>query len=367
MKRILTFTVVLLSVTMLIVFSVSGCKTQSELTSSQTTVNETTSAETTSAETTAAETTEAKEEAKKYTIAIIPLSLGHPWWVRCEEGAKKAGEDLGIDIIFTAPDKEDAAKQLDVFNDMVNRGVDAIIIAAVDAEAMKKPIADTIAKGIPVFGFDIGAPGTDTLFLASGWEPTASGTNIGKGLVEEIGGKGKVALITGTIGSPYLEKRRAAIEAVLKQYPDIKIVGTYANENDYELGLSQCENVLQAHPDLAGFASDVTTGAPTAATAVKNAGLGGKVAIWSVAMPKQNAEFVKEGIAKGLLALDPAKMTYLGVVIANNYLRDGSLPKPGDDFGWAGAANEVVVNVEEKAAYVPDTLLTPENVDQFDF
>ena len=305
-----------------------------------------------------------EEEVEKYVIAVIPLSLGHPWWVRCEFGANEAGEEFGVDIIFIAPDKEDAAKQLDVFNDMINKGVDAIMIAAVNAETMKEPIADAIDKGIPVFGFDIGAPGTDTIFLASGWEPSVSGKSIGEGLAEEIGGEGKVAILTGSLGSPYLDARQAAIEAVLDEYPDIEIVGVYANENDYEKALSQCESVLQANPDLAGFASTVTTGVPAAATAIINAGLEGEVAVWSVAMPEQSAEFVKNGIVNGGLALDPGKMTYMGVMIVKNYLDDGSLPQEGDEFSWAGVATVVP---EDKAAYCPDTLLTPDNVDDFEF
>lgn len=138
------------------------------------------------------------------TIAVIPLSLGHPWWVRAEEGAKRAAEELGIEVVFTAPEREDAARQLDVFNDVVNNGADAVIIAGVDAATLKRPISRSIEDGVPVFGFDIGVPGTDALFTASGWEAVSSGTSIGRGLAEEIGGKGKVAILTGGLGSPLL-------------------------------------------------------------------------------------------------------------------------------------------------------------------
>jgi ABC-type sugar transport system substrate-binding protein len=305
-----------------------------------------------------------EEKDEDMTIAVIPLSLGNPWWVKCEEGAMKAGEDLGINIIYTAPEVEDAAKQLDVFNDMVNRDVDAIIIAAVDSETLKQPIKDAIDSGIPVFGFDVGAPDTDTLWLASGWEPTISGTNIANGLAESINEKGKVAVLTGTLGTAYLAARQKSIEDTLAKYPDIEVVGVYANENDPDKALQQCESILQAHPDLKGFANTNTTSAPAAALAIKNAGLEGQVEIWGVGLAKANNEYVKAGIANGLLFLDPAKMTYLGVLITYRYLQDGSLPKPGDDFGWAGESNVVP---EQKAVYVGDTLLTPANVDNWDF
>ena len=109
----------------------------------------------------------------------------------------------------------------------------------------------------------------------------------------------------------------------------------------------------------------VTTGIPAAAKALENAGLEGQVAVWGVALGKQNAEYIKNGWVKGALILDPAKMTYLGVQIVYNYLtKDGMLPKVGDEFGWAGVPTTLV---EKKASYAPDVLLTPENVDDFEF
>jgi ABC-type sugar transport system substrate-binding protein len=304
------------------------------------------------------------EGEKKMTIAIIPMFVGHPWFVRCELGAKKAAEELGINYLFLGPEKADTAKQLDIFNDQVNKKVDAIILASSEVKAWEKPIADAMAKGVPVFGFDIGA-GDTPIWTASGWEQIASGKNIGEGLAKEIGGKGKVAILTGSMGSEFLAARQKSIEDTLAKYPGIKVVGVYATEDDYEKALSICESVLQANPDLAGFASTVTTGIPMAAKAVENAGLGGKVAIWGVSLGKQNADYVKNGTVKGALILDPAKMTYLGVMIAYNYLtKNKQLPKPGDSFGWAGTP---VTLADKKWSYAPDVLLTPANVGDFDF
>ena len=223
---------------------------------------------------------------------------------------------------------------------------------------------DAMAKGVPVFGFDIGA-GDKPIWTASGWEEISSGRNIGEGLAKEIGGKGKVAILTGSMGSEFLARRQKSIEDTLAKYPGIKVVGVYATEDDYEKALSISESVLQANPDLAGFASTVTTGVPAAAKAIENAGRGGKVAVWSVSLGKQNADYVKNGVVKGALILDPAKMTYLGVMIAYNYLtKNKVLPKPGDEFGWAGVPTTLP---ERKFSYAPDVLLTAENVDEFEF
>lgn len=299
----------------------------------------------------------------KLKIAIIPMFVGHPWFVRCELGAKKAADELGIEYVFIGPEKADAAKQLDIFTDQVNRGVNAILIAASEAELFAKPIEDAIKKGIPVFGFDIGAP--NTLWLASGWEPEQSGINIAEGMVKEINKKGKVAILTGSLGSPFLARRQKAIEDTLAKYPDVKLVGVFPTEDDYEKALGICESLIQANPDLNGIASTVSTGVPAAAKAAENAGKQGKVAIWGVALGLQNAEYIKKGEIKGALILDAGQMTYLGVKIAHEYItQGGKLPKVGDTYGWAGTP---VTRIESKSSYVDDVLLTPSNVDQFDF
>jgi len=304
---------------------------------------------------------EAKDD--KLTFAVIPMFVGHPWFERCEYGAKMAAEDLGIDLVYVGPEKADAARQLDMFQDQVNKGVDAILVAVSEAAMWEAPIANAIAQGVPVFGFDIGGPGT--VWLASGWETVQSGINIAEGIVKDIGGKGKVAILTGSLGSPLLAERQRAAESVFAKYPDIEVIGVFPTEDDYERALSVSESILQANPDLAGFACMVTTCVPASARAAENAGVGGKVSIWGVAMGQQNADYVKRGTVKGGLILDPGKMTYLGMKIAYDYVtQNGKLPTGNEEYGWAG---KPVTVVDAKASYAPDVLLTAENVDDFEF
>jgi len=306
---------------------------------------------------------EAKTKGDKPVIAFVSPEMGAPWFVRCQEGVKKAAEDLGFDYVYVGTDKPDAAKQVGIFVDQVNRGVDAIVLATYEATLFEKVTQDALNKGIPVFGFDVGGP--NMIWLASGWEPEQSGINIATGLAEEISGKGKVAILTGTLGSPFLLKRQKAMEATFAKYPGIEVIGVFVTDDDYEKGLSVCESIIQANPDIKGFACCVATALTAAGRAITNAKIEGKVGVWGVALGKQNADFVKKGVIKGGLILDAAKMTYLASSIAFNYVtNDGELPKGGEVYGWAGTPITLVENHE---SYVDDVLLTPENVDIFEF
>jgi ABC-type sugar transport system substrate-binding protein len=189
--------------------------------------------------------------------------------------------------------------------------------------------------------------------------------NIGEGLAKEIGGKGKFAILTGSLGSPFLARRQKAIEETLAKYPGIELIGVFPTEDDYEKALSICESLIQANPKMKGFSSTVSTGVPAAAKAADNAGLAGDIAIWGVALGVQNAEYVKDGTIKGGLILDAGKMTYLGVKIAYDYLtKDGYLPKVGDDYGWGGVPT---TRPDKQVSYAEDVLLTPANIDDFEF
>ena len=140
---------------------------------------------------------EVKDE--KLTFAVIPMFVGHPWFERCEYGAKLAADDLGINLVYLGPEKADAARQLDIFQDQVNKGVDAILVAVSEAEMWEGPIASAIAQGIHLVSTLVDLEHSGLPRAGSG----ASGKAIGEGAVKDINGKGKAAILTGSLGSPF--------------------------------------------------------------------------------------------------------------------------------------------------------------------
>ena len=64
---------------------------------------------------------------KQRTIAVIPKGTSHLFWVSIEQGARQAGKELGVDIIWSGPATEtEYSRQLEIFDSMVNRRVDGI-------------------------------------------------------------------------------------------------------------------------------------------------------------------------------------------------------------------------------------------------
>src|SRR5262245_13457615 len=101
----------------------------------------------------------------KLTIAVIPKGTTHDFWKSVEAGAKKAGDELKVDIIWKGPLKEDdRAEQIKVVEQFTARGVSGIVLAPLDFDALSRPVASARQRKIPVVIFDSalkGEPGKD--------------------------------------------------------------------------------------------------------------------------------------------------------------------------------------------------------------
>src|SRR3954466_2989367 len=128
----------------------------------------------------------------KLRIAVIPKGTTHVFWKAVESGAKKAGEEVGCEVIWKGPLKEDdRAEQIKVVEQFTSEGVNGIVLAPLDREALLSPVQSAAEKKIPVVIFDSalsGAAGKDFIsFVAT--NNKKGGQLAGEQLVKLLGGK----------------------------------------------------------------------------------------------------------------------------------------------------------------------------------
>ena len=131
---------------------------------------------------------------ERKTIAVIPKGTTHVFWKSVEAGAKKAGEDLGVNIIWKGPMTEnDRAQQVQLVQQFVSEKVDALVLAPLDHKALVQPVKAATAKNIPVIIFDSAlegqAPKDFASFVATDSE--TAGALGGDHLKTLMGGKGE--------------------------------------------------------------------------------------------------------------------------------------------------------------------------------
>lgn len=196
---------------------------------------------------------ESKPEAKKLVFAFIPKMLNNPVFNFAKIAAEKEAKAQGdIEILWKAPKEGDAPEQAKIVESLIRKKVDGIAISCNEPSVLKQPINNAIKAGIPVITWDSDSPESDRITFF-GIDDHECGVKLAENLVKTMGPKGTVAVLTGVRGATNLEARIKGAEEVLSKYPDIKIIQTYACDDDVPKSVSQIQAAMRAHADLGGW------------------------------------------------------------------------------------------------------------------
>ncbi len=267
---------------------------------------------------------------KQWHIAIVPKALTGEYWVRCKKGAEAAAKQFGVKLTFIGPSAEtEVDKQIDIVENLITRGVDAIGISPCDGKALVPVIEKAIAKGIPVVTVDSDAK-TNKRLAYIGTDNEKAGEIAAKELAKLMDRKGKVLIIQGVPGAENLMQRVKGFKRVIAKYPQIKIVSEQACQSDQTKALDITENALTAHPDLGGIFGVNAPGAPGAAQAVKAAGKTGKVKIVGFDALPDTVRYCAEGVIQAIVEQRPYRMGYLAVRYLKEALEGKKIPRMVD-------------------------------------
>ena len=98
------------------------------------------------------------------TIVVMPKLVGIPYFNASEEGVKAAGEELGIEAKYVGPTEGDAAQQVQMIEDLLVQGIDALAIAPNDPDSVSPALQKCSADGVLVLDWDTTANGDDVVY-----------------------------------------------------------------------------------------------------------------------------------------------------------------------------------------------------------
>src|SRR5512136_883657 len=162
---------------------------------------------------------------KSLKIAVIPKGTTHEFWKSIHAGALQAARELGVEIIWKGPQKEDdRAQQITVVEDVMSRGVDGIVLAPLDDRALVRPVQDAMRDKIPVVIIDSGLQGSDYIsYIAT--DNYQGGVLAARRLGQLLGGKGRIFLIRYQEGSASTVQREAGFyDTITAEFPAIVLL-----------------------------------------------------------------------------------------------------------------------------------------------
>lgn len=195
----------------------------------------------------ACNTTETADNEEVKTIGLAISTLNNPFFVDLEAGAKAKAEELGVTIV-TLDSQDDSATEMSNVEDLINQGVDLIMINPTDSDAVKSAVEAANNANIPVITLDRGANGGEVVsHIAS--DNVAGGKLAGEYIVELLGGNGKVVELEGIPGASAARDRGEGFNAAIAE-SNIEVVAKQTANFDRAEGLSVMENILQAQSEI---------------------------------------------------------------------------------------------------------------------
>lgn len=269
-------------------------------------------------------------------IAVIPKGTTHSHWKSVEAGAKKAGAELGVEIIWKGPLKEDdRAQQIALVQQFVSSGISAMVLAPLDDTALRGPVKTAGERNIPVVIFDSaikGEVGKDFVsYVAT--DNRRGGMLGGEELVRLLGGKGKVVLLRYAEGSASTAEREAGFLEVIQKHPNITVIveNRYAGPT-VSTAQDAAMNLIDKVREADGIFCPNESSTQGMLLALRQTGLAGKKTFVGFDASTALLSAMNRGHINALVAQNPTKMGYLGVITAVKALR-GEKVEPVIDTG----------------------------------
>lgn len=286
------------------------------------------------------------------TIGVVPKGANHIFWKTVHAGAVKAAAEAGYGVEWNAPTLEiDSSRQIEIVESMVNRKLAGIVLAPVDRKALVSIVERAAREGVPVSIFD-SAIDTDKRISYVATNNEEGGRIAARRLGEKIGGKGKVAVIGFMPGSASTMERESGFEDEMKKtFPGVQVLGVRFGMADRAKSMAETENILTAHPDLAGVFADNESSSAGAVQALKGRNAR-KVTMVAFDASDHLVRDCEEGWIDSIVVQDPFKMGYESTRALARHLA-GEKVEPLIDSGVRLLRREDMAKPEVRAFLFP--------------
>ena len=190
--------------------------------------------------------------AQSYTIGVSNGFISSEWRTQMLQNMEEVAAELSeqgteIDLVVESANV-DVQGQIQQIQNLINRGVDAIIVNPNDQNALNLALEEAVDEGIVVIAVDqeVSAEGVYNVAI----DQKAWAKESANWLAETLGGEGDIILIEGFVGHPANEARMEGVEEVLAEYPDINVVGRESGGWDQATAQQVTSDLFASIPNI---------------------------------------------------------------------------------------------------------------------
>jgi len=307
---------------------------------------------------------DAPSGSRKPVVAMMPKAKGDPYFISCRKGAEEAAREAGVELLWDGPTDLDPAKQNEVVEAWITRGVDVIAVSVENEVAISTVLRKARERGVKVITWDADAQKDARDFFINQATPQGIGTTLVDGAARLLGGKGDFAIITASLSAANQNEWIKHIKARLaEKYPGVKLVAIQPSDGDRDRAFAETQTVLKVHPSVKVVMAIAAPAVPGAAEAVQQSGRK-DVKVTGLSLPNMCKPYVHAGVVDHIVLWNTLDLGYL-TVYAARALAAGEL-KAGARTLSAGKLGAIEVSGDQVRLGAP-FVFTAENIDKFDF
>lgn len=284
------------------------------------------------------------------TIGIVELNLSNPFFSTLQKATEAAAVENGWKVMKAeARVPGDAATQVTAIENMINSGVEAIVLDPANPTALVDVVGKARDAGILVITVNATLDPVDAADATFATDNVAAGELIGEWAAKAGPADPQIAMLDFDLSDGPAKGRH---DGFLQGYgiddsSDL-IVGTALTQGTIETGQNEMEKLLSAHPgiDLVYTINEPTArGAHNAITSISD----DDVTIVSVDGACTGVEDVRDGVIGATAMQFPSRMGQLAVDAIAKFLEDGTKPPAGlNDSGVQLITDNPVDGIESE-------------------
>ena len=291
------------------------------------------------------------------TYMMNVMVSAHPYWVPVYQGFKQAAEAMGCETAFSGTPDYDIAKQIASFEQDLIKQPAGILLHPMQADPFIEPINRAIDNGVSIVTFAADSPNSKRLSYITS-DNLAEAKFAAEEIVKQVGDSAEYAVLENPGQSNHDLRVTALIDYMEANYPNMKLVGRQASNQDAPVANRAVASMLQANPNLKALWIPEAGSAEGAVAAVMEAGA--DVLIMHADITPATLEQIKAGNIHMALNPNQGMQGYLGF-IATFMGAHPELIDPFNDYKVSGY-NPMRIPFADNGFAV----ITKENADSFD-
>lgn len=291
------------------------------------------------------------------TFVMNVMVSAHPYWVPVYQGFKQAAEAMGCQTVFSGTPDYDITKQIASFEQDLVKNPAGVLLHPMQSDPFIEPINRAIDSGVSVVTFAADSPMSKrTAYITS--DNLAEAKFAAEEIVKQVGDSAEYAVLENPGQSNHDLRVTALIDYMENNYPNMKLVGRQATNQDSNAAYRATASILQANPNLAAMWIPEAGSAEGAVAAVLEAQA--EVLIMNADVTPTTLEHIKAGNIHMSLNPNQGVQGFMGF-IATFLATRPEMFDPFNDWKVSGYNPMQIPFIDNGFA-----VITKENADSFD-